>query len=156
MTERIRYQGAIMRDDQLLLIKHREHKSGRAYWIIPGGGREDDESEEACVVREMKEETDLDVVVEKLLLDDTTTRNSVYHHAKTYLCRIVAGEAKPGYEPEPEVAQHYGIVQVHWFDLRHPATWDALVFSDPITLPLLQRIQAAMGYGVAEVREDSA
>ncbi len=55
----IRYQGAIIRDDHLLLIKHREHESGREYWILPGGGRESDESEEDCVKRELQEETGL-------------------------------------------------------------------------------------------------
>ena len=49
MTRRIRYQGAIVRDDHLLLIKHREHTSGHAYWVIPGGGREEGETEEECV-----------------------------------------------------------------------------------------------------------
>ncbi len=149
MTERIRYQGAILRDDHVLLIKHREHADGREYWVIPGGGREDRESEETCVRREMKEETHLDVSVERLLLDDTAAHSPVYQRAKTYLCRIGGGEAKPGYEPEPEVAQHYAITEVRWFDLRHPAEWDALLLSDHITFPLMQRIQGALGYQVS-------
>ena len=40
-----RYQGVIIKDDHILLIKHTEHKSGRSYWVIPGGGREPDEPE---------------------------------------------------------------------------------------------------------------
>jgi ADP-ribose pyrophosphatase YjhB (NUDIX family) len=52
-----RYQGAIIKDDKILLIKHTEHESGRSYWVIPGGGREADETEMACVRREMLEET---------------------------------------------------------------------------------------------------
>ena len=150
MTLRTRYQGAIVRDDHLLLIKHREHASGRAYWIIPGGGRDGDESEEECVRREMKEETHLDVSVERLLLDDSIENNTAYRNAKTYLCRVMGGEAKPGYEPEIEASQYYGIVEVRWFDLRHPETWDALVFSDSIMFPLMQRIQKALGYAVVE------
>ena len=65
-----RIQGAIVRQDQLLLIQHRHHPTGQSYWLLPGGGIEGDETEEECVIREMKEETDLDVRVERLLLDD--------------------------------------------------------------------------------------
>jgi ADP-ribose pyrophosphatase YjhB (NUDIX family) len=146
MPLRTRYQGAIIRDDHLLLIKHREHASGRAYWVIPGGGREEGESEEECVRREMQEETNLDVHVERLLLDDAMRNSPAYHNAKTYLCGVIGGEAKPGYEPEIEASQQYGIVEVRWFDLRHPETWDAMVYADSLTFPLMQRIQDKLGY----------
>jgi ADP-ribose pyrophosphatase YjhB (NUDIX family) len=142
---RIRYQGAIIRGDQLLLIKHREHKGGRSYWIIPGGGIEAGETEEECVQREMLEETGLKVTVERLLLDEIIQLN----RHKTYLCRADAdaGEPQPGYEPEPEAAEHYAIVEVGWFDLSAPASWEPLAKADPITFPLLQKIRSALGYG---------
>jgi 8-oxo-dGTP pyrophosphatase MutT (NUDIX family) len=143
---RIRYQGAIVRDDHLLLIKHSEHKTGRSYWVIPGGGREAGETEEECTRREMWEETGLNVTVERMLLDEIVSPD----RHKTYLCRADTGDPQPGYEPEPEVAEHYAITEVRWFDLSSPATWDALVKSDRITYPLLKQIQAALGYPVAE------
>lgn len=55
-----RYQGAIIKDDQILLIKHTEHETGRSYWVIPGGGREPGETEMACVKREMWESSIFD------------------------------------------------------------------------------------------------
>ncbi|MEZ4733881.1 MAG: NUDIX hydrolase [Caldilineaceae bacterium] len=64
-----RYQGAIIQDDKILLIRHTEHASGRSFWVIPGGGREAGESEMACVAREMREETNLVVQVERLLVE---------------------------------------------------------------------------------------
>ncbi|MBI5030778.1 MAG: NUDIX hydrolase [Chloroflexi bacterium] len=146
MSERIRYQGAIIRDDYILLIKHRHHADGRAYWIIPGGGREDGETEEECVVREMREETNLDVAVEKLLFEESLTDGNVSWYGKTYWCRVVGGEAKPGYEPEIEASSHYGIVAVAWFDLRHPENWEPLLINDWITFPLVQKIQKMLGY----------
>lgn len=146
MSARVRYQGAILRDDEILLIQHREHATGRAYWIIPGGKREAGESEPACVVREMREETNLDVRVERLLLDDSDASDKEGHRAKTYVCRVVKGEPQPGYEPEIHASQHYGIVQVKWFDLRYPDQWDTLVRTDAITFPLMQRIRDALGY----------
>jgi hypothetical protein len=38
MPRTIRYQAAIIRGEDILLIKHREHGNGRAYWLLPGGG----------------------------------------------------------------------------------------------------------------------
>jgi ADP-ribose pyrophosphatase YjhB (NUDIX family) len=149
VTRIIRYQGAIVRDHHILLIQQTEYRTGRSYWLIPGGGIEPNETEEACVQREMREETCLQVQVQSLLLDEPATSGSAYLRRKTYLCHILNGEARPGYEPEPEVASEYGITAVGWFDLRHPATWNEHIIQDSITYPLLQRIQAALGYTIA-------
>ena len=51
MTPHTRYQGAIIREHQILLLKQIEHASGRSYWQIPGGRVEPDETEEQCVQR---------------------------------------------------------------------------------------------------------
>src|SRR4051812_19437333 len=64
-----RYQGAIVRDDHVLLLKVVDRPTRETFWLIPGGGRIEPESEEACVEREMREETELEVVVRRLLLD---------------------------------------------------------------------------------------
>ena len=150
MRRTVRCQGAIVQDHQLLLIQHREHASGRGYWVLPGGGQEDGEGEEDCVVREMREETGLEVQVERLLLDTPDYPGGAYQRLKTYLCRVLAGQAAPGYEPEVEAAELYGIVAVKWFDLRDPATWEPQALADPLTLSTLRRIQAALGYAAAE------
>ncbi|MBU0492450.1 MAG: NUDIX hydrolase [Chloroflexi bacterium] len=134
-----------MRGRRILLICHREHDSGRTYWLIPGGGREPGETEEQCVQREMREETNLDVVVERLLLDERTIPGArVYQRQKTYLCQAIDGEARPGIEPEPEAAANYGITAVRWVDIDDEAAWGALILDDPITGPLLRRIRAAL------------
>src|SRR5882672_10175202 len=109
MPRLVRCQGAIVRDHQLLLIQHREHASGLANRLFPGGGQEGDESEEACVVREMREETGLEVQVERLVLDVPDYPGGAYQRLRTYLCRVVSGEAAPGYEPEVEASDFYGI-----------------------------------------------
>jgi 8-oxo-dGTP pyrophosphatase MutT (NUDIX family) len=153
MSRVIRYQGAILYNHQLLLIKHREHATGHSYWVIPGGGIEVGEAEEACVQREMHEETHLEVEVGRLLLDEPAAPGGVYQRRKTYLCRPISGEAQPGYEPEHEAAQQYGIVQVGWFDLRDATTWDSQVFDDSITCSLLQRLQEVLGYSLVGLDE---
>jgi 8-oxo-dGTP diphosphatase len=146
MIRLIRYQGAIIRDHKILLIKHREHASGREYWVIPGEGREQNETEEACVIREMREETRLDVKIERLLLDEVDIPQSVYKRQKTYLCTIVAGEDQPGYELESEAAQQYAISEVHWFDLKDPIGLEAELGKEAFTFPLVQRIRLTLGY----------
>lgn len=143
----VRYQGAIVRDNHILLIRHRENESGRSYWILPGGGIEPGETEEDCVRREMKEETNLDVRIRSLLLDEPDPHpESVYRTRKTYLCDPNMGEASPGSEPEPEAASWYSIAEVKWFDLRDESNWDSALITDPITYGQLQRIQRKLGY----------
>jgi 8-oxo-dGTP diphosphatase len=149
MTRTTRYQGAIIQDHNILLIKQTEHASGRSYWLIPGGGIELGETEEACVQREMHEETGLHVHVHDQLLDEPCVPGGIYQRRKTYVCSILDGEARPGYEPEAEYATAYSFTEIGWFDLRHPTTWDEQIVTDPITFPLLQRIQAALGYANA-------
>ena len=155
MTLSIRYQGAIIRDHHILLLKQIEHASGRSYWQIPGGGIEPDETEEQCVQREMLEETGLEVQVDSLLLDEPSPPGAIYRRWKTYRCSILAGEARPGSEPEAVYANAYSFTEVGWFDLRHPATWNGQLESDSYISAWLQRIQAVLGYTVAPGLQDS-
>ena len=78
MTLRTRYQGAIIQNHSLLLLRHRHHATGRTYWVFPGGGLDEGETEERCVMREMKEETDLDVDVERLLFEEPNNIDDGY------------------------------------------------------------------------------
>ena len=142
----IRYQGAIIRDHHILLIRHRENESGRSYWILPGGGIEPGETEEDCVIREMKEETNLDVRVGSLLLEEPSHPNDLYHSWKTYYCEPDLGEAKPGFEPEPEAASWYTITEIQWFDLYDEAGWNPELVADPFTYDQLQRVRKKLGY----------
>lgn len=148
MPRTIRCQGAIVHEHQLLLIQHREH-AGRAYWVLPGGGQEGAETEPECVVREMREETGLEVAVERLLLQTPVLEPGDYKWRRTYQCRVLSGEAAPGYEPELEASDVYGIAAVAWFDLRDPHSWDSEMAADPITGPQVEQIRAALGYGPA-------
>jgi 8-oxo-dGTP pyrophosphatase MutT (NUDIX family) len=147
MPRHTRYEGAIIRDHELLLIRHLHHDDGRTYWLFPGGGLEAGESEEACLHREMLEETNLEVLVERVLLDLPTEPDAVYVRRKMYLCRPIAGTASPGYEPEADASAVYAIAETRWFDLRNPGAWDPQLLSDPITMPLVQRIRELLGYG---------
>ena len=146
MSRHTRYQGAIIENHHILLIQHREHASGRSYWVIPGGGIEPGETEAECVKREMKEETHLDVAVEGLILDEPGLPGEIYKVRKTFLCRPTGGEAQPGSEPEPQAANNYAISEVRWFDMRQVETWDEELRRNQITFRQVMKIREALGY----------
>ena len=145
MKREVRYQGAIIENHHMLLIKHTEHGGGRSYWVIPGGGLEAGETEEQCVAREMQEETHLVVNVEHLLLEESEL-GGIYNRRKTFLCKPLSGKAKPGIEPETEANQHYAITEVRWFDLRDDGDWDQQMKQDTITFSQVQQIRPLLGY----------
>jgi 8-oxo-dGTP pyrophosphatase MutT (NUDIX family) len=142
----VRYQAAIIQNDNLLLLKATDFTDGQTFWVIPGGGREEGESEMDCLRREVLEETHLHVKVERLLLDEPGVPGDIYQRLKTYLCQVVGGEARPGIEPEIDTADQVTISAIGWFDLRQPGLWDPLALNDPFTYPLLQRLRLALGY----------
>jgi 8-oxo-dGTP pyrophosphatase MutT (NUDIX family) len=155
VTRSIRYQGAIIQEHQILLLKQIEHASGRSYWQIPGGRIELDETEEQCVQREMLEETGLEVQIDSLLLDEPSPpSDSIYQRWKTYRCTILAGEALPGSEPEADLVDAYSFTEVGWFDLHDPTTWDARLGAASYISAWLRRLQEALGYAVAPVLQN--
>ena len=146
MPRHTRYEGVIVQDDKILLIRHLHHDSGRTYWLFPGGGKETGETEEDCLRREMMEETNLVVQLDRLLLDQDTEPDAEYVRRKMFLCHPQSGTASPGYEPELEAAAEYAIAEVRWFDLREPAQWDPLLVSDELTYPLVLQVRHELGY----------
>jgi 8-oxo-dGTP diphosphatase len=145
MSRIIRYQGAIIKDHHVLLLRHREHKTGRSYWLFPGGGIEENETEEQCVAREMFEETGLTVKVERLLFTQPMLQPDRYKQRKIYLCSILNGEAKPGYEPAEDANMLYGIEEVKWFDLRDVMAWDEDMLNERLE-PQVLELQKVLGY----------
>ncbi len=143
MARFTRYQGAIVRDDEILLLYWQE-SSGVGFWLFPGGGREPGESAHEAVRREMAEETHLRVRVERLLLEMPAHERDAYDHVRTYLCRVEAGEARPGSEPELKTSGD--ILAVRWFDLRNEHGWPEALRRDAITYPTLQQVRGVLGY----------
>jgi 8-oxo-dGTP diphosphatase len=94
---RARVCGAILRDDHILMVHHRD--ASREYWTLPGGGIEAGETPEEAVVREVREETGLAARVVRFLYEET------YGHDNS-TCRCYwlevdeEQEAVLGYDPE--------------------------------------------------------
>jgi 8-oxo-dGTP pyrophosphatase MutT (NUDIX family) len=154
MERRTRYEGAIIKDHHILLLKQLIYSSSKIVWLFPGGGREPGETEEECVKREIKEETHLDVQVVSLLVDELYTPEdpafTVLKNYKTYYCKPLPGEPKPGLEPEynPEIHKLPPpcIFETKWFDLRSEENWDSELVNDPIIYNPLQTIRRKLGY----------
>jgi ADP-ribose pyrophosphatase YjhB (NUDIX family) len=98
-TPKIDVRGAVIRQDQILLVRER----GDGGWTLPGGWADVGESPAAMVVREVKEESGYDVVPRKLaaLFD----RNQHPHppmpshvYKLFFLCDLTGGEATPSFE----------------------------------------------------------
>lgn len=139
----IRYQGAVVQQDRLLLIQHTNHETGYAVWVLPGGGIEPGESEAECVARELLEETGLHVAVERQIAHQILPSNPYYVARKTFLCRVQSGEAAPGFDPEPYAATIYGITGVRWIPLFEPHTWSEDLTRNHWLLPQLHAIAQA-------------
>ena len=146
MASHTRYQGLIIQDHKILLIRHTQHSTNRSYWVIPGGGIEQSKTEEECVIREMKEETNLDVIIEKLAFDEPAHPDGVYKWRKSFICSPIGGEASPGYEPEPEAAANYSISAVRWFDLSDESGWGEILRQDQYTYPQMVKLRELLGY----------
>jgi ADP-ribose pyrophosphatase YjhB (NUDIX family) len=98
-TPKIDVRGAVIRQDQVLLVRER----GDGGWTLPGGWADVGESPAAMVVREVKEESGYDVVPRKLaaLFD----RNKHPHppipshvYKLFFLCDLSGGKATPSFE----------------------------------------------------------
>jgi ADP-ribose pyrophosphatase YjhB (NUDIX family) len=103
-TPKIEVRGAVIRDEQILLVREREDGG----WTLPGGWVDVGESPSAMVIREVKEESGYDVTPRKLAA--VFDRNKHPHppeptHAYKllFLCDLLGGEATPSFET-PEVS----------------------------------------------------
>jgi 8-oxo-dGTP pyrophosphatase MutT (NUDIX family) len=152
--KRTRYQGAIIKDHHILLLKQRIYSTGKIVWLFPGGGMEPGETEEECVKREIREETHLNVQVVSLLVDEPYTPEDpaygVLKNYKTYYCEQLSGVASPGIEPEYNPKIHTleapDILETKWFDLRSDKNWDSTLVNDPIIYLPLQYLRKKLGY----------
>jgi 8-oxo-dGTP diphosphatase len=79
MMPDVRVSVAVVRDREILLIRHR--RRARVYWVIPGGRVQTFESLDAAAVREIREETGLEVRLGPLVaafeINDRWTRHVI-------------------------------------------------------------------------------
>ena len=138
----VRCQGVVMQDGRLLVVRHLNHLTGRAYWWLPGGGLNAGETPQDCVIREIREETHLEVNIERLLLEThDPSRKYTYERYVTYLCNPIGGELAPGSEHESSVM--HSITGLVWYPLWDEKLWDEGFYEEHL-YSLLKMIQAAL------------
>jgi 8-oxo-dGTP diphosphatase len=122
MKLRIRAGGLIVKDNSILLVKHKHRGSGKLWWTPPGGGYESfDDSVIACVRRECKEEAGLNVDVGPLiyLREFTQKRRRIRHLELFFLITNWGGT--PNLEHLPDEDRHH-VLDVAWMTPEHMST----------------------------------
>ncbi|MGC4063214.1 MAG: NUDIX domain-containing protein [Polyangiaceae bacterium] len=89
---RIRVGGVYVRDEHILLVRHR--KDGDAYWLLPGGGVEPGETLAQALERELQEECGVATRTEDLLfLSEAIAPDGARHIVNaTFRGRLLQGE----------------------------------------------------------------
>ena len=94
--------GALILDEDRIVLVERGHEPLRGYWALPGGGLEVGETLDNAIRREVLEETGLIIepilvveIFERLLYD--AEGKVEYHYVLVdYLCRVTGGTLRAG------------------------------------------------------------
>jgi 8-oxo-dGTP diphosphatase len=91
--------GAIIVQDERILLVRRSNPPLQGEWSIPGGLVETGETTKEAIVREVREETGLEIEVVRLaevferIVRDRESRVQYHFVLIDYLCQVIAGEA---------------------------------------------------------------
>ncbi len=111
---RDRVQAIVIRDNKVLLVKHRMRE--REFFCVPGGGIEDGETKEEAVLRELKEEACVDGEIVRKLSIQFKPRDMGEVHS--YLIRI-SKDATPFPGIDPELGEDkQTIIGIEWLGLE--------------------------------------
>jgi len=113
---RTRVNGVLIKDNQILLIKHRMAE-GRYFWNVPGGGMKYGSNAIDNLKREFLEETGLEIAVGDFLcvyeyLDKPLHAVELYYEVKE-----IGGTLKLGKDPELENDKQL-IVEIAYLDIE--------------------------------------
>jgi ADP-ribose pyrophosphatase YjhB (NUDIX family) len=96
---RMRVNGILIEQDQLLLVKHRMG-NGRILWSVPGGGMNFGSSAAENLKREFLEETGLEVKIEQYLFVHEYLSTPLHAMEHFFLVKRTSGNVTLGKDPE--------------------------------------------------------
>ena len=110
MQHRISAGAIIEQDERVLLV--RSVLPGRYdFWVAPGGGAEGEESNERAAVREVREECGLEIEPKKLAYVEELLGNGVRYCKFWFTAKVVGGNLSCA---APEAKSEY-ITEAAWF-----------------------------------------
>jgi 8-oxo-dGTP diphosphatase len=118
--------GAVILNDDHILLVQRGQAPAKGKWTLPGGVVELGESPEEALIREVQEECQLNItvvgvidVVNRVIRDD---RNAIEYHYVIidYLARCQAGKPLPEVFPQPET----DVMDARWISLQEVTQHD--------------------------------
>jgi 8-oxo-dGTP pyrophosphatase MutT (NUDIX family) len=100
MNIRTRVGGICVKDNKILLIRHRNVGELPVFWLPPGGAIQYGESLEEALQREFIEETGLTVVIKQYLFANEVLVPHVHTLEFFFEVQIIEGELITGQDPE--------------------------------------------------------
>jgi ADP-ribose pyrophosphatase YjhB (NUDIX family) len=121
---RISTGAIIIQDNKILLVRYAD-RQGKTYLAAPGGGVNNEEGLSQAAVREVKEETGVEVVPNKILcVEDLYSRR--YRMVKVwFLCQMVGGQLE-----KTQGAIDETIIEAKWYakeELRNEVVYPQII-----------------------------
>jgi 8-oxo-dGTP diphosphatase len=113
---RVRVNGLIIRNEQLLLVEIASPTRNKPFWMPPGGGVKFGERLHKALVRETREETGLEVLPVHLKYVTEYLRDPYHAIEFYYSCEISGGRLEMGKDPEL-LADRQIIRDIRWVGL---------------------------------------
>jgi 8-oxo-dGTP pyrophosphatase MutT (NUDIX family) len=112
MEYRGRAQCLVIRDDKILMVKHKH--GGDEWYCTPGGGIEPGETPDQAALRELQEECN----VTGAIIRQASEWQDPYDADKHYTYQIGIGEQTPSLGYDPELAGNQILAGVRWLALH--------------------------------------
>ena len=117
---RVRISGICLKDNQILLVKHKTINAEGILWAPPGGGMQFGESAIETLKREFLEETGLEIQVGALLFVNEYMESPLHAIELFFEVKMLNDNIKIGIDPELGNNQIISEVRfVHWEEIKN-------------------------------------
>lgn len=135
---RTRVNGILIKDDHILMIKHKM-STDRYFWNVPGGGMKYGSSVEKNLEREFLEETGLVVEVKEFVCAHEFLEPPLHAIELFFAVQEIGGNLRMGTDPELDESRQL-ITEISYLDLKklsliknpekHPIFWGIKSLND--------------------------